>query len=99
MLFYQYLQNNGEGVTFEAIAKPEWERGDHMTPLKKALEHEKLVTASIDAIYAAAYEVKDFRTMQMLDWSSRNRARRRRTPLTSLPRWICSAVTARGCIC
>ena len=68
MLFYQYLQNNGEGVTFEAIAKPEWERGDHMTPLKKALEHEKLVTASINAIYAAAYEVRDFRTMQMLDW-------------------------------
>ena len=48
MLFYQYLQNNGEGVTFEAI--------------------EKLVTASIDAIYAAAYEAKDFRAMQMLDW-------------------------------
>ena len=47
---------------------PEWERGDHMTPLKKALEHEKLVTASIDAIYAAAYEAKDFRAMQMLDW-------------------------------
>ena len=68
MLFYQYLQNNGEGVTFEAIAKPEWERGDHMTPLKKALEHEKLVTASIDAIYVAAYEAKDFRAMQMLDW-------------------------------
>ena len=68
MLFYQYLQNNGEGVTFEAIAKPEWERVDHMTPLKKALEHEKLVTASIDAIYAAAYEVRDFRTMQTLDW-------------------------------
>ena len=35
MLFYQYLQNNGEGVTFEAVAKPEWERGDHMTPLKR----------------------------------------------------------------
>ena len=68
MLFYQYLQNNGEDVNFEAIAKPEWERGDHMTPLKKALEHEKLVTASIDAIYAAAYEARDFRTMQMLDW-------------------------------
>ena len=68
MLFYQYLQNNGEDVTFEAIAKPEWERGDHMAPLKKALEHEMLVTASINAIYAAAYEVRDFRTMQMLDW-------------------------------
>ena len=62
------MQNNSEGVTFEAVAKPEWERGDHMTPLKKALEHERLVTASIDAIYAAAYEVRDFRAMQMLDW-------------------------------
>ena len=99
MLFYQYLQNNGEGVTFEAIAKPEWERGDHMTPLKKALEHEKLVTASIDAIYAAAYEAKDFRAMQMLDWFIRSRARRRRTPPTLSPRWSCSAETARGCIC
>ena len=68
ILFYQYLQNNGEDVTFEAIAKPEWERGDHMAPLKRALEHEMLVTASINAIYAAAYEVRDFRTMQMLDW-------------------------------
>ena len=27
MLFYQYLQNNGESVAFAAIAKPEWERG------------------------------------------------------------------------
>ena len=36
--------------------------------LKKALAHEKLVTASIDAIYAAAYEARDFRAMQMLDW-------------------------------
>ena len=68
MLFCQYLQNNGEDVTFEAIAKPEWERGDHTAPLKRALEHEMLVTASINAIYAAAYEVRDFRTMQMLDW-------------------------------
>lgn len=68
MLLYQYLQNNSEPVTFEAVAKPEWKKGDNMTPLRKALEHEKFVTASIDAIYAAAYEAKDFRTMQMLDW-------------------------------
>ena len=68
MLFYQYLQNNGEGVTFEAIAKPEWERGDHMTPLKKALEHEQYVTSLINGIYAAAYDDRDFRTMQLLDW-------------------------------
>ena len=68
MLFYQYLQNNGETVTFEAISKPEWTRGDNMTPLKKALEHEKYVTSLIDTIYAAAHESHDFRTMQLLDW-------------------------------
>lgn len=68
MLFYQYLQNNGEHVTFEAIAKPEWKKGDNTVPLHKALEHEKYVTASINTIYAAAYESHDFRTMQLLDW-------------------------------
>ena len=68
MLFYQYLQNNGEKVTFEAIAKPEWEVDDNMSPLKKAYEHEQYVTSLINNIYAAAYEVHDFRTMQLLDW-------------------------------
>ena len=68
ILFFQYLLNNEVNVTFEAIAKPEWKRGDNMTPLKKALEHEKYVTASINDIYAAAYETRDFRTMQLLDW-------------------------------
>lgn len=68
MLFYQYLQNNGETVTFEAIDKPEWTRGDNLIPLKKALEHEKYVTSLIDTIYAAASESRDFRTMQLLDW-------------------------------
>ena len=38
ILFFQYLLNNEVNVTFEAIAKPEWKRGDNMTPLKKALE-------------------------------------------------------------
>ena len=68
MLLYQYLQNNGEKVTFEAIAKPEWTPGDNMTPLKKGLEHEKYVTDLIHNIYAAANDVHDFRTMQVLDW-------------------------------
>lgn len=68
MLFYQYLQNNGEVVTFEPIAKPVWERGGNEAPLKKGLEHEKYVTELINTIYAAAYDVRDFRTMQLLDW-------------------------------
>ena len=68
MLFYQYLQNNGETVTFGAVDAPNWTRGDNMTPLKMAFEHEQYVTSLINTIYAAAYEVHDFRTMQVLDW-------------------------------
>ena len=36
--------------------------------LKAGLEHEEYVTASIHTIYDAASKVKDFRTMQFLDW-------------------------------
>lgn len=34
--------------------------------MKRALEREKYVTSLINDIYAAAYEVHDYRTMQML---------------------------------
>ena len=68
MLFYQYLQNNNQKVVLEAIDKPEKKINSHMDVLKAGLEHEEYVTALINDIYAAAYEVKDFRTMQFLDW-------------------------------
>ena len=68
MLMLQYLQNNGEKVTFEAIAKPNKELTSKEIVLVYGLDHEKLVTSLIHAIYDAAYEVRDFRTMQFLDW-------------------------------
>ena len=59
-----------EAYRWKATTVVEESKVEVATPkaLKKALEHEKLVTASIDAIYAAAYEVRDFHAMQMLDW-------------------------------
>ena len=68
LLMVKYLQNNGEKVTFEAVAKPDAALGDNMAPLKAAYEHEKFITAAINEIYAAANAAKDFRTMQFLDW-------------------------------
>ena len=68
MLFYQYLQNENQKVTLDAIAKPDKVFSCHMDVLKAGLEHEEYVTSLINDIYAAAYEVKDFRTMQFLDW-------------------------------
>ena len=68
MLFVQYLQNNGEKVTLEAIDKPDKVFETPLDPLVAAAEHERYVTDLIHKIYEAAYEVKDFRTMQFLDW-------------------------------
>ena len=68
MLFYQYLQNENQPVTLEAIDRPEKEIACHMDVLKAGLEHEEYVTSLIHAIYDAAHEVKDYRAMQFLDW-------------------------------
>ena len=68
MLMYQYLQNNGEEVTLEAIAKPDKTFTTLMDPLKAGLEHEKYVTSLINNIYTAAHDANDYRTLQFLDW-------------------------------
>ena len=68
MLFYQYLQNESQTVTLEAIGKPDKTFECHMDVLRAGLAHEEYVTSLINDIYAAAYDVKDFRTMQFLDW-------------------------------
>ena len=68
MLFYQYLQNENQKVTLEAVDKPEKAITCHMDVLKAGLEHEEYVTSLIHDIYDAAHQVKDYRTMQFLDW-------------------------------
>ena len=68
MLFYQYLQNENQIVTLKAVDKPDKEINSHMDVLLAGLEHEKYVTSLIHDIYSAAYEVRDFRAMQFLDW-------------------------------
>ena len=73
-LFMDYLQQNGVEVVLEAIAKPDKEFKAFIDPLKAGAEHERLVTSLIHDIYAVAYEEKDFRTMQFLDWFVKEQA-------------------------
>ena len=68
LLFLQYLQNNNETVTLEAIAKPDVPMNALMDPLKAGLKHEEYVTSLIHALYAVSQKVNDYRTMQFLDW-------------------------------
>jgi len=68
MLFMQYLLNNSIAVKLGAIAAPDKVYGNFREPLEAALIHEQYVTSSINDIYSAAAEVRDYRTMQFLDW-------------------------------
>ena len=68
MLMRTYLQNNGECVILDTIAKPDKSYVNIDDPLKYALEHEQYITASINTIYRAADEANDYRTMQFYDW-------------------------------
>jgi ferritin len=68
MLFLKYLQNNGEKVVLDAIAKPDVTFTSFKQALEEAYKHELFISQSINDIYAIAYEVKDFKTMQFLDW-------------------------------
>jgi ferritin len=68
MLFTKYLQNNSEKVVLQDVKAPNIVFNDFREPVSAAFEHEQKITASINNIYAIAYEQRDFRTMQFLDW-------------------------------
>ena len=68
MLMIKYLQNNGCKVTLEAIDRPDQKLDSFDAPLRAGYAHEQYVTGLIHTIYDAANAVKDFRTMQFLDW-------------------------------
>ena len=68
MLFLRYLQSNGIPVELKAIDKPGEVFDTPLAPLEAGAKHERYVSALIHAIYEAAYDVRDFRTMQFLDW-------------------------------
>ena len=68
MLFVKYLQNNNCRIRLFDVKTPDVRFSDFREPAAAAFKHEQEVTASINNIYATAYGLKDFRTMQFLDW-------------------------------
>ncbi len=68
LLFIKYLQSNGVKVTLKAVDEPDKKFEKPIDPLLAGAKHERYVTSLIHNIYDAAYSVKDFRTMQFLDW-------------------------------
>lgn len=68
LLFMKYLQNNNGQVVLTSIESNQEKFTSFDMPLIKTLKHEQSVTKSIENIYAIAFENKDFRTVQFLDW-------------------------------
>lgn len=68
MLFYQYLQNNGETVKFETVDAPSIILETLIDPLVESLKQERFVTDCINKIYREAELLKDYRSMEFLDW-------------------------------
>ena len=68
MMMRRYLIDNGIAVKFAAIDKPDKKYADNAAPLKEGYAHEQYVTSLINNIYSEAFAMKDFKTMQFLDW-------------------------------
>lgn len=66
--FIDYLLDNHCAVTLSDIPAPRLSYADFGTVLQQAYDHELAVTSSIHALYNAAQEDNDFRTMRFLDW-------------------------------
>lgn len=64
----RYLLDNGYVPELEAIAKPDVKLESDLGVLEAGLAHEQHITSCINKCYQAAYELHDFRTMQLLDW-------------------------------
>lgn len=82
LLLVQYLYNNEENVILKDIKAPDTKISGPAAPLKLAYEHEKCVSAHINHIYHIAFEEKDYRTSQLLDWFIKEQGEEEKTVST-----------------
>ncbi len=65
---FTYVAECGSLPILGTIAAPPIEYNDITSVFKSTLEHERTITASINALVATAFEEKDFSTFQFLQW-------------------------------
>jgi len=66
--FYQYILRQGSSVALESIAKPSFKGETALELFEQVLEHEKLVTASINNLVDIAVKERDHATEVFLQW-------------------------------
>ncbi len=68
MRFFDYVSDRGNRVRMQAIDAPPDDFASPQDVFQRTLEHERLVSASINNIYALATEERDYATQAMLQW-------------------------------
>jgi len=63
-----YLLDRGAAPDVGAIDSPRQTFGDHVEPIKIALEQEKKVTVRISELFEIARETRDFQSEQFMLW-------------------------------
>lgn len=66
--FFTHVVDRGGRVALDAVEAPPGDYGSARGAFEQALEHEKKVTAMIDALYAAAQEENDYASQVFLQW-------------------------------
>lgn len=66
--FYEYINAQNGRVILHAIEQPRAEYSSIFEVFQKVLEHEKLITRSINELYGAAEAEKDYATKTFLSW-------------------------------
>lgn len=91
-----YIMENDARVVLGPLEGPDTEYADFAAPLRAALAHEQYITASINQIYSAAYEERDFRTMQFLDWFVKEQLEEEKSVQTLIDKYGLFAADGKG---
>ncbi|MDR2672679.1 MAG: ferritin [Coriobacteriales bacterium] len=87
LIFYNFILNAGGKVKLGQVDAPPHDFDGTKAILKKSLEHEQLVTSLIYNINEAALSVKDYKTVQFLDWLIREQVEEEDNASTNLERF------------
>lgn len=68
MRIYQYVNDRQGRVVLQAIEQPPTEFGSPTDVFKVVLDHEKKITAKINALYEAAVKESDYASQTFLHW-------------------------------
>ena len=79
MRLFDFLVDSGVKVELQAIAKPAAKFAGPLDVMKKALAHEKKVTASITKLYETAQKEKHYPAQLMLEWFVKEQQEEERT--------------------